>query len=299
MRSTAHSRDRTSPRIIRANGVDLCVQTFGDVADPAILLIAGAAGSMDWWDDQLCDRLAAGGRFVVRYDHRDTGQSVSYPPGAPGYDGRDLTEDAAGVLDAMAIKRAHVVGMSMGGGIAQELALDHPDRVASLTLVSTSPAVPRGADRPALPPPSEELKRHFAEPPPDPDWSDRAAVINYIVEDARPYSGPKSFDEEALRRLVGRVVDRTTNIASCMKNHFVVEGGEAVRAQLGEIRAPTLVVHGTHDPLFPFAHAEALATEIRGARLLSLEGVGHEMPPPATWDVVVAAILDHTRLREA
>jgi pimeloyl-ACP methyl ester carboxylesterase len=273
------------------------VQTFGDVADPAILLIAGAAGSMDWWDDQLCDRLAAGGRFVVRYDHRDTGQSVSYPPGAPGYDGRDLTEDAAGVLDAMAIKRAHVVGMSMGGGIAQELALDHPDRVASLTLVSTSPAVPRGPDRAALPPASDELRKRFAKPPPEPDWSDRTAVVDYMVEDARAYGGAHPFDEEAVRKLVGRVVDRTINVASSMTNHSVMENGEPVRRRLGEIRAPTLVVHGTHDPLFPIAHAEALATEIPGAWLLRLEGVGHEVPPPTTWDEVVPAILDHTRSR--
>jgi pimeloyl-ACP methyl ester carboxylesterase len=296
VRSTAHSRDHTSPRIVRANGVDLCVQTLGDMADPAILLIAGGAQSMDWWDDELCDRLAAGGRFVVRYDHRDTGQSVSYPPGAPGYDGRDLTEDGAGVLDAMAIERAHVVGLSAGGGIAQELALLYPDRVASLTLISTSPAVPRGHDKPPLPSASEELKKRFAEPLPEPDWSDRAAVVDYIVADARPYSGSR-FDEETVRRLVARVVDRTTNIASSMKNHFVIAGGEPVRAQLGEIRAPTLVVHGTQDPLFPFAHAEALAAEIPGARLLALEGVGHEMPPPATWDEVVAAILDHTTPR--
>src|SRR5918993_877307 len=98
------------PRIVRANGVALCVETFGDPAAPAILLIAGGASSMDWWDDELCERLAAGGRLVIRYDLRDTGQSVSYPPGAPGYRGRDLVEDAAGVLDALAIDRAHVVG---------------------------------------------------------------------------------------------------------------------------------------------------------------------------------------------
>ena len=90
------------------------------------------------------------------------------------------------------------------------------------------------------------------------------------------------------------MVDRTTNIASTMTNHFRIEEGEPVRAQLGEIRAPTLVLHGTADPLFPYGHGEALAAEIPGARLLPLEGVGHELPPPATWDVVVGAILEHT-----
>jgi pimeloyl-ACP methyl ester carboxylesterase len=271
--------------------VELCVQTFGDKPDPALLLIAGGASSMDWWEDDFCEQLAAGGCFVIRYDHRDTGQSASYPPGAPGYDGRDLVEDAVGVLDALAVGRAHVVGMSMGGGIAQELALVYPNRVASLTLISTSPAVPREADEPALPPPSDELRKRFAEPLPEPDWSDRAAVVDYLIEDWRPYFGSGSFDETALRELAARVVERTTNIASSMTNHSVMEQGEPVRARLGEIRAPTLVVHGTDDPLFPYAHGEALASEIPGARLLRLDGVGHQHPPRATWDEVVPAIL--------
>src|SRR5262245_65394993 len=106
----------SSPRrTIRSNGVDLCVQTFGDHAAPAILLIAGGASSMDWWHGEFCERLAAGGRFVIRYDHRDTGQSVAYPPREPGYDGRDLVADAVGLLDALEVDRAPRVGMSVGG----------------------------------------------------------------------------------------------------------------------------------------------------------------------------------------
>jgi pimeloyl-ACP methyl ester carboxylesterase len=115
------------------------VETFGDAGAPAILLISGAAASMDWWDAEFCRRLAAGGRFVIRYDHRDTGRSVGYPPGAPGYTGADLVGDAVGLIDALAGGRAHVVGLSMGGGIAQYLAIHHGDRVATLTLMSTSP----------------------------------------------------------------------------------------------------------------------------------------------------------------
>lgn len=284
----------SGPTIIRANGVDLCVQTFGDKAAPAILLIGGAASSMDWWDDELCERLAAGERFVIRYDLRDTGQSVTYPPGAPGYNGRDLVEDAAGVLDALTIARAHVVGISMGGAIAQHLALDHPDRVTSLTLISTSPAVRREPGAPELPRASDRLQQRFAKPPPEPDWSDRSAVIDYIVDEVRAYAGSRPFDEAAVRRLVGRIVDRTNDIASTMTNHSLIEDDERAEQQLGDVRAPTLVLHGTEDPLFPYRHAEALATEIPGARLVPLEGVGHEMPPPATWDEVVQVILDHT-----
>jgi pimeloyl-ACP methyl ester carboxylesterase len=283
----------SQPTMVLANGVELCVQTFGDRDSPAILLIGGAASSMDWWEDEFCERLASGPRFVIRYDLRDTGQSVSYEPGAPQYSGPDLVADAVGVLDALQVPRAHVVGVSMGGGIAQLLALDHADRIASLTLISTSPG---GAD---LPPMSGELRAWFEEPPAEPDWSDRQAVVDYIVEDLRAYAGTLAFDEEEMRALVGRIVDRTINIASSMTNHFMLaDGGEPIRPRLTEIRAPTLVLHGTEDPLFPYGHAEALAAEIPGARLLPLEGMGHEVPPRPVWDQVVAAILDHTTERQ-
>jgi pimeloyl-ACP methyl ester carboxylesterase len=277
--------------MVLVNGVELCVQSFGDPESPAILLIAGAASSMDWWEDEFCERLAAGPRFVVRYDLRDTGQSVTYKPGAPTYSGTDLVADAVGVLDALRVARAHVVGISMGGGIAQTLALDHPDRVSSLTLISTSPG---GSD---LPPMSAELRARFAEPPPEPDWSDRQAVVDYFVEDLRAFAGTHPFDEEAMRALVGKVVDRTVNIASTMTNHWILEDGEPLRPRLRDISAPTLVLHGTADPLLPYGHGEALAAEIPGARIVPLEGVGHEMPPRPVWDRVIAAILGHTARR--
>ena len=144
-----------------------------------MLLIAGAGASMDWWEDGFCDRLAAGRRFVIRYDQRDTGRSVGYEPGAPGYGWDDLVLDAVGVLDALGVDRAHLVGMSMGGGIAQVAALDHPDRVATLTLVATAPAAP-GGDDPDLPPMADEARARFAALA-EPEWSDRAAVIDYLV----------------------------------------------------------------------------------------------------------------------
>jgi pimeloyl-ACP methyl ester carboxylesterase len=278
---------------VQANGVDLCVETFGDTDDPAILLIAGAASSMDWWEDDFCELLASGPRFVIRYDHRDTGQSVTYPPGSPGYVGLDLVADAVGVLDALDVTRAHIVGISMGGAIGQRLALEYPDRVATLTLMSSSPAVPRD-DGHELPPMSDELRACFAEPPAPPDWSDREAVVDYFIEDLREYSGSVTMDQTRLRALVERVVDRTLDMASTMSNHFVADPGESTRRQLGDIAAPTLVLHGTEDPLFPFGHGQALEAGIPDARLVPLPGVGHEASPPQTWDVVVAAILDHT-----
>jgi pimeloyl-ACP methyl ester carboxylesterase len=125
----------SNDKIVQANGVGMCVGSFGDRADRALLLIRGAPSSMDRREDEFCARLAAGLRFVLRYDHRDTGRSVSYELGAPGYTVADLGADAVGLLDTFRLATAHFVGISTGGGIAQFLALDQPDRVASLTLI--------------------------------------------------------------------------------------------------------------------------------------------------------------------
>jgi pimeloyl-ACP methyl ester carboxylesterase len=278
--------------MVRVNGVDLCVETFGDPDAPAILLISGAAASMDWWDAEFCRRLAGGGRLAIRYDHRDTGRSASYPPGAPGYTGLDLVGDAVGLIDALAGGRAHVIGLSMGGGIAQYLAVEHPDRVATLTLMATSPG--SGDD---LPPMADRLTAAFANPAPEPDWTDCDAVVEYLVEGERSFAGPDSFDEAYVREVARRVVERTVNLESSAKNHWLLqggEGGEDIRPRLGEVSAPTLVIHGTEDPFFPPGHAVALACEIAGAELLLLDGVGHQVPPRSTWQLVVPVILRHT-----
>jgi pimeloyl-ACP methyl ester carboxylesterase len=277
---------------MRVNGVDLCVETFGSPTEPAILLVMGAGASMDWWHDDFCARLAAGPRYVIRYDHRDTGQSTSYPPGEPGYTGDDLVADAAAIIAVLGLRRAHVVGQSAGGALAQVLALDHPERVASLTLVATSPAGPE----PDLPAMSDEASAAFAAIA-EPDWSDRAAVIEYLTEQWRAgASRSRPFDAEGTRALSARVVDRTANMESSMKNAYAAEGTDRWRERLGGLDVPTRVVHGTEDPLFPLGHGEALAREIPGAELLILEGGGHELDR-RDWDVVVPAILAHTSRR--
>lgn len=276
-------------RIVQANGVDLCIETFGDREDPALLLIHGAGSSMLSWDAGLCERLAAGGRLVVRYDMRDAGRSVSYAPGAPEYAFPDLVADAVGLLDALGVARAHVLGMSTGGSIGQLLALDHADRVASLILASTTPGIP-GQEGTGLPGVTPELAAAFADEPAEPDWADRAAVVDYLVEAERPFAG-RAFDEAAMRELAGRVFDRTANIASSATNVFRIDPGPPWRERLGRIAAPALVVHGADDPMFPLEHGRALADEIPGAELLPVEGMGHEYFPPATWDVVVPALL--------
>jgi pimeloyl-ACP methyl ester carboxylesterase len=277
---------KSDERIVQANGVDLCAQTFGNPADPPILLVHGATTSMLGWEDEFCERLAADSRYIIRYDHRDTGRSVTDEPGAPPYTLRDLTADAVGLLDVFGVESAHLVGRSMRGKIAMLAALDYPDRVASLTLVGTSPG---DSDLPA---PSEEFRAFIGSE--NPDWSDREAVIDHVLDMLRVFSGGSGhFDEATMRDLVGHDVDRTTNVASSQINHFAMEESAPLRDRLGEISASTLVIHGTEDPVFPIGHALAPEEEISGAELFTLNQTDHELPE-AAWNVVIAAISRHT-----
>ncbi len=265
------------------NGAELLIDTFGDRADPAVLLVMGGAASMDRWEPAFCERLAAAGRCVIRYDHRDTGESVSYPPGRPGYTSGELSADPTGVLDALGVARAHVVGISMGGAIAQLLAIGSPSRVRTLTLISTS----GGAG-------DADLPVGGVPPVPEPDWSDRAAVVEYVVASQRAAAAPsRPFDEAAVREVATVAVGRTASPESAEKNHHATEGGGSWRPELAGITAPTLVLHGTEDPLFPLAHGEALAREIPHARLVALPRTGHEFPRE-NWPLVLRELIAHT-----
>jgi pimeloyl-ACP methyl ester carboxylesterase len=256
-----------------------------------MLLVMGLGASMLWWDDGLCRRLADGGRFVIRYDHRDTGRSTTFEPGRPGYSGADLFADAAGVLDAYGLGAAHVVGVSAGGAMAQLLALDSPDRVSSLVLISTSPVVPVDRD---LPPPTGAFSEFLAEA--EVEWSDRESVIEYLVGYSRLLAGgQRPFDEAGWRDLVRRDAERANSLAS-LQNHDVLAHDDEPHPPLSSIVAPTLVIHGTADPMFPIAHGQALAEAIAGAVLLRLDGAGHGVDR-ADWTTVVPAILRHTAAR--
>jgi pimeloyl-ACP methyl ester carboxylesterase len=277
-------------RVIEANGVELCTEPFGDPAAPPILLIMGIGGSMLWWEEDFCRMLADRGRFVIRYDHRDTGRSVTDEPGHPSYTGADLVADPVGVLDAYGLPAAHVVGVSAGGGIAQLLALDHPGSVLSLVLVSTSRATAGGRE---LPPPTDEFTRFAASV--EVDWSDPASVVDYLVEYWRVLAGSRRpFEEQRFRDLAQREVARARDFAAA-QNHDLLSQ-EAARGSLDGIAAPTVVIHGDADPMFPIAHGEALADEIPGATLLTLEGAGHGVYRH-DWGTVVDAISRHTASR--
>lgn len=281
-------------RIIEANGVPLCVDTAGDPADPAVLLIHGVSASLLWWDRELCERIAGGGRYVIRYDSRDTGRSVSYPPGHPGYRLTDLAGDAIGILDALGVDRAHVVGRSMGGATALVAGVDHPERVASLTFLGTT------TGEPDLPPMAPEVLAAMGG---QPDPGDRAAVVAHVVALLRAYAGASNFDggdfdgdgfdADEVRRLAERDVERTTDMAAALTNHFRIEFDGPRRGGLAELTAPVLVVHGDRDPVFPLPHGRAVQAAIPGADLLVLADTGHDLPR-RRYPEFVAALLCHT-----
>ena len=219
---------------------------------------------------------------------RDTGRSVTYEPGRPEYTGADLVADAVGVLEAYGIGAAHVVGVSAGGAFAQLLALTFRARVRSLVLISTSPALP--VDR-ELPSPTAAFHRFLASA--EVDWSDEESVIEYLVGYARMLAGDeRPFDEEAARELVRRDVGRARDIAAS-ENHSAIASGELPRDPLSSIEVPTLVVHGTADPMFPLEHGQALVEEIPGAELVVLEGAGHGVVR-ADWETIARAIILRT-----
>lgn len=258
------------------------ISTFGLPSDPAVLLIGGSGASMDWWEPEFCSSLA--GRYVIRYDHRDTGDAPSYPPGQPGYTGEDLITDAVAVLDEVGVAAAHVVGMSMGGALAQVLTLDHPARVLSLTAISTT----AGAGDEDLPGMSPALGEAFAALS-EPDWTDDEAVVAYLVASQRVLA-TEPFDEAEIHVIATVAVARTKNNESSQKNHYATDDSRSWRHSLSEIAVPTLVIHGDQDPLFPLPHGEALAREIPGARLVVLPHTGHEFPR-RNWPLVIPEIL--------
>ena len=275
-------------RAVAVSGAELRAQAFGDPGASPILLVMGHMASMLWWPDGLCRVLADAGRFVIRYDNRDTGASTAYPPGEPAYGSDDLVLDALAVLDGYGIERSHVVGMSAGGAVAQLLAANFPAGVLTLTAISTTDAA---GPPPGLPGPSAAYLEHagaFA----DLDWSDTRAIAEMLVAESRVLTGAgREFDEAATRELVERDLARTVSPAS-LQNHALLADG-ALRADVADIEAPVLVIHGTGDPLFPFEHGVALASAARHGALVALEGGGHELHR-SDWDRIAEAIVRHT-----
>lgn len=274
---------------ISHNGVHLFSESLGTPDDSPILLIMGAMASAVWWAEDFCYQLAALGRYVIRYDHRDTGRSTSYEPGHIQYSVEDLADDAFCVLDGYGIGSAHLVGMSLGGFLAQLMTLKCPQRVKSLTLIASEPLAETDPTIPGIDPAVLEYHAKASEL----DWANREAVIEYQIGAWRLMSGSAhSFDESAIRELAGADFDRTPNLMTTF-NHALLQGGEQWFNRLHEIAVPTLVIHGTEDCVLPYAHSLALQAEIQDAVLLPLPGTGHELHRD-DWSVILKAIEKHT-----
>ncbi|MFF5797522.1 alpha/beta fold hydrolase [Streptomyces albogriseolus] len=274
---------------VNANGVTLGVESFGDDDAPLVLLAGGT--TMLSWPDALCERLAVGGRRVVRYDLRDSGASTTLDPEAPAYTLRDLAADAAALADALGGRPAHLAGIGVGGMVAQVAALDHPDAFSALTLAGTRAVAPG--------PPDDDLPDHdqatmgrlFGHPMPD--WSDRETVADFAATGAKILGD----DPVAARAVAARIWDRTPGTAPAvqMANQLgmvfsKLDCAPRWRERLPEIKVPTLVVHGRRDRFFPVGNAEAIAREIPGARLLVLEEAASAIPDTAAGTVTEAML---------
>ncbi|MCC5989494.1 MAG: alpha/beta hydrolase [Pararhodobacter sp.] len=264
-------------RVVEHQGIRLATEAFGDPNNPPVLLIMGATASMLGWPDAFCTALAEHGLHVIRFDHRDTGESTTVPPGEAKYAVEDLADDAFAILDAYGMDKANLVGMSLGGYIAQMLAVTKPERVASLTLIASEPL---GWDGKALPHISQEFLDHFGALS-SLDWSDRAAVADFLIESERLCAGTVvPFDEGRARARVERVMSRSDSLPS-MFNHGALTTREDWTGRFREIGCPTMVIHGAVDPILPVENGRAIADGIPGASLAILARTGHEFPLPS------------------
>jgi pimeloyl-ACP methyl ester carboxylesterase len=274
---------------VAAGDATLFTESVGDGSAPAVLLIMGAMASGVWWPSSFCAQLASRGRFVIRYDHRDTGRSTNYGPGGATYSTETLAGDALAVLDAYNVESAHLVGMSIGGYLSQLLALKAPHRIKTLTLIASERLAL--AD-PALPGMDPRVPAYHAQSA-KLDWTDRDAVLEYQVGAWRLLNGSAhQFDEAFIRALAQEDWDRTPNPLTPF-NHAGLRDATGWTGRLDEIHAPTLIIHGTEDIVLPYAHGLALNAALRNSRLLTLEGSGHELHP-LDWPVIIDAIVEHT-----
>jgi pimeloyl-ACP methyl ester carboxylesterase len=273
---------------VRANGIELEYEALGDAQNPPLLMIAGLGAQLVTWDDEFCAGLAGAGFWVIRFDNRDAGLSSKLdhlgPPklDTPAYSLADMADDAAALLDALGLGAAHVVGASMGGMIAQQLAIRHPARVMTLTSIMSSPG---GED--VVPPTPEAAQVVFRPPAPD-----REAEIELSLWAARVLAGPANdLDLERERRRVMQRIERGFHPDGTTRQLAALLSTASTRQALGRLRIPVLVVHGEDDPLVPIENGVRTAAAIPGARLLRLPKMGHNMPP-ASWPVVIAAIAE-------
>jgi pimeloyl-ACP methyl ester carboxylesterase len=285
------------PRV-QSNGLELEYDTAGDPADPALVLVMGLGAQLIGWDDGLRDLFAAQGFHVVRFDNRDIGLSTSLDhlplPDLAAISGgdrssapyllADMAQDTLGLLDALGIERAHVVGASMGGMIAQELAIAHPERLLSLcSIMSTTGDRSVGQATP-------EALAGFGQPP-----GTREVIVERGVENSRLMSGPFfPFDELEARAKYEAAYDRSYQPLGSLRQTAAVLASPDRTEGLRAVRVPTLVIHGSADPLVYRSGGEATAAAVPDAELLIIEGLGHRLSPQA-WPTIVEAVVRNAK----
>jgi pimeloyl-ACP methyl ester carboxylesterase len=279
---------------VAANGIELAYETFGDAGAPPVVLIMGLATQMIAWPDELCEGLARCGLFAIRFDNRDVGESThlrNLPPPRladimlrhrpPPYSISDMAGDVAGLIDGLGLEQAHLVGASMGGFIAQAVALEHADRVRTLTLIMTS----TGSRRVGQPKP-----RIYARLLRPPVAADRAAAVSASVETFRLIGSPGfAFDEAYVRDLAGRSWDRGYDPAGRRRQLAASASQPNRTAELRRLAVPALVIHGLHDPLVAPSGGLAVARAIPDSRFVGFSGMGHGLPR-ALWPEFVREI---------
>jgi pimeloyl-ACP methyl ester carboxylesterase len=285
------------PRI-NANGIEIEYETFGDAHRVPLLLIGGLGSQLLSWDESFCEQLRDHGFYVIRYDNRDAGLSTKMEAAGepnlvaaftgnpkPAYQLDDLAADAAGLLDALDVDAAHVVGVSMGGFIAQLVAINHPDRVLSLTSIMSGPG---GHD--AVPPMPEGAEVLAKVPPPT-----REERIHHGLWVGRVLNGSRDpFDETAQKKRVERAYDRSYYPTGTGRQLVAILASTSRVERLGKVKVPTLVIHGIDDVLVPVENGRRVAAAVPGARLLEFEGMGHNLPE-RVWPEVVDAIEELAR----
>ncbi len=279
--------------------VELYYETFGKPSDPALLLVNGLGSQCINFSEVWCEKHVAEGFFVVRFDNRDVGLSTKFAhvapdlasivkartegrEPAPPYTVHDMANDAIAVLDAAGMARAHVMGFSMGGMIVQTMAIDHPGRLLSMTSVmSTTGDADVGQSSP-------EAHQLFMSRPP----TDRESYIARHLDAIRTWGSPAYYDEERLRAFAGAAFDRCFDPAGQARQTMAIVSGSSRTAALGGVRIPTLVLHGTEDKLIDASGGRRTAEAIPGARLVLIDGMGHDYPPQF-WDQLVSLVTEH------
>lgn len=279
----------------QSNGIEIEYETFGDPADPPLLLIMGLGAQLVAWDEEFCESMVDRGFFVVRFDNRDVGLSTKVdvdvdpmaeilaalaggPARAP-YLLTDMAADAAGLLDHLAIERAHVVGASMGGMIAQTLAIDHPGRVATLTSIMSTTGDPDVGQ------PHAEVLPVLLAPTPE----DRDAAISQWVASAQAIGSPGQVDEDWARRRAERSFDRCNYPQGAVHQLLAIVASGSRSEALRGLDVPALVIHGDADPLVDPSGGQRTHECLAGSRILVIEGMGHDVPK-VFWGQIIEAV---------